>query len=67
MLVATSPAAIGAWQFTLTYLPQFLIWDPAAAPLTNLRVEEKQMGVILDLPAASILEAEEKPQSLRAE
>jgi hypothetical protein len=56
MLVATSPAAIGAWQFNMTYLPQFLIYDAAAAPLTNLRVEEKSMGVILDLPAAGIAE-----------
>jgi hypothetical protein len=56
MLVATSPAAIGAWQFNLNYIPQFLIWDAGAAPLTNLRIEEASMGVICDLPAAGILQ-----------
>jgi len=56
MLVATSPAAIGAWQFNLNYVPQFLIYDAGAAPLTNLRVEEQNLGVTLDLPAAGILE-----------
>ena len=56
MLVATSPAAIGAWQFNLNYLPEFLIWDHLANPLTNLRVEENSMGVLVDLPAAGIAE-----------
>lgn len=56
MLVATSPAAIGAFQFQLNYIPQFLIWDAGAAPLTNLRVEEAKLGVICDLPAAGILQ-----------
>lgn len=56
MLVATSPAAIGAWQFNLNYIPQFLIYNAGAAPLTNLRIEEQKEGVLLDLPAAGILE-----------
>jgi len=56
MLVATSPAAIGAWQFNLNYIPAFFIWDPAAAPLTNLRIEEQHDGVLCDLPAAGILQ-----------
>ena len=55
-LIWTSPAAIGAAQFNLNYVPQFLIWDAAANPLTNLRVEEASQGVILDLPAAAILQ-----------
>jgi len=56
MLVWTSPAAIGAAQFNLNYIPQFLIYDAAANPLTNLRVEEQKDGVIFDLPAAGILQ-----------
>lgn len=56
MLVATSPAAIGAWGFNLNYIPQFLIYDAAAAPLTNLRVQEQVDGVLVDLPAAGILQ-----------
>ena len=56
MLVWTSPAAIGAAQFNLNYIPQFLIWDAAANPLTNLRVEEASQGVICDMPAAALLQ-----------
>ena len=56
MLVATSPAVAAAWQFNLNYIPEFLIYDAGAAPLTNLRVEEQNEGVILDLPAAGILQ-----------
>jgi len=55
-LIATSPAAAAAFQFQINYIPQFLMWEAAAAPLTNLRVEDAELGVILDLPAAGILE-----------
>ena len=54
MLVATSPAAAAAWQFNLNYIPQFLMWEAAAAPLVNLRVEEQNEGVLIDLPLAGI-------------
>lgn len=56
MLVATSPAVIGAYQFPLNYIPQWLIYDAGANPLTNLRIEEQNEGVLLDLPAAGILQ-----------
>lgn len=56
MLVWTSPAAVGAAQFQINYIPQFLIWDAGANPLTNLRVEEQGAGVLVDLPAAGILQ-----------
>ena len=56
MLVWTSPAAIGAAQFNLNYIPMFLVWDAGAAPLTNLRVEDNELGVLVDLPAAGILQ-----------
>jgi len=55
-LIWTSPAAIGAAQFNLNYIPQFLIWNAGAAPLTNLRVEEAKEGVLVDLPAAGMLQ-----------
>lgn len=54
MLVWTSPAAIGAAAFNLNYIPQFIIYNAGANPLTNLRVEESKLGVICDLPAAGI-------------
>jgi hypothetical protein len=54
MLAFTTPAAAGTYQFNLNYVPQFIIYDHAAAPLTNLRVEEQNEGVILDLPLAGI-------------
>jgi hypothetical protein len=53
-LVFTSPAAAGTYFFDLKYIPQFLIYDAAAAPLTNLRVQEQSDGVLLDLPLAGI-------------
>ena len=54
MIAFTTPAAAGTYQFNLNYIPQFIIYDHAAAPLTNLRVEEQNLGVILDLPLAGI-------------
>jgi hypothetical protein len=53
-LVFTSPAAAGTYTFSLNYIPQFFIYDAAAAPLTNLQVSEQNDGVILDLPLAGI-------------
>jgi len=55
-LIFTTPAAIGIYAFNLNYIPQFLIYDAAAAPLTNLRVQEQNDGVLCDLPAAGILQ-----------
>lgn len=54
MLVYTTPAAAGTYTFQLNYIPQFLIYDAAAAPLTSLRVDEQALGNILDLPLAGI-------------
>jgi hypothetical protein len=53
-LVYTSPAAAATYQFQLNYIPQFLIYDAAAAPLTSLRVQDQELGVILDLALAGI-------------
>jgi hypothetical protein len=54
MLVYTTPAAAATYTFQLTYMPQFLIYDAAAAPLTSLRVDDQEWGNILDLPLAGI-------------
>jgi hypothetical protein len=53
-LVFTTPAAAGTYQFNLNYIPEFLIYDAGAAPLTSLKVDEANMGNILDLPLAGI-------------
>ena len=54
MLVYTTPAAAATYQFQLNYIPQFLIYDAAAAPLTSLRVDDADWGNVLDLPLAGI-------------
>jgi hypothetical protein len=54
MLVYTTPAAAATYQFQLNYIPQFIVYDAAAAPLTSLRIDEASWGNILDLPLAGI-------------
>ena len=54
MLVYTSPAAAATYQFQLNYIPEFIIYDAAAAPLTSLKIDEANLGNILDLPLAGI-------------
>jgi hypothetical protein len=54
MLVYTTAAAAATYTFPLNYIPQFLMYDAAAAPLTSLKVDEANMGNILDLPLAGI-------------
>jgi hypothetical protein len=53
-LVFTTPAAAGTYTFQLNYIPQFLIYDSAAAPLTSLKIDDTALGNILDLPLAGI-------------
>jgi hypothetical protein len=53
-LVYTSPAAAATYTFPLSYIPQFLVYDAAAAPLTSLKIDDAQWGNILDLPLAGI-------------
>jgi hypothetical protein len=55
MLIYTAAGGIGtAFTTNLTYLPQWLKWNDAAAPLTSLRVTTNEDGVIHDLTAAAI-------------
>ena len=57
MLLYTSPAVAGTYQFNLTYLPARLTWNDAAAPITLLRVETQEDGVLADYNAAAIAAA----------
>jgi hypothetical protein len=50
---AVGGAAV-AFAFNLTFLPEFLQFNPAAAQLTSLKVDDQEDGVILDLDSAGI-------------
>lgn len=54
MLLYTSPATAGTYQFNLTYLPEFFIWNDAGTPITLFRVETQEDGVLADYNAAAI-------------
>lgn len=55
MLIFTAPGGVGVnFQFNMTYLPEFITFNDAGAPLNNLRVETKEEGVLHDWPAAAI-------------
>jgi hypothetical protein len=54
-LVFVAPGGIGAnFQFNMTYLPEWLYYNDAAAPLNFLRVETKEDGMLHDWNAAAI-------------
>jgi len=57
MILYTSPAVAATYQFNLTYLPEFLTWNDAGAPITLLRVETQEDGVLHDYNAAAIAAA----------
>ena len=57
MLLYTSPAVAATYQFNLTYLPEFLTWNDAGAPISLLRVETQEDGVLADYNAAGIAAA----------
>lgn len=55
MLIFTAPGgAATPFTFNMTYLPEFLIYNPGANPLTSLRVESQEDGVLHDWNAAAI-------------
>ncbi len=54
MLLYTSPAVAGTYQFNLTYLPELFTWNDAGAPITLFRVETQEDGVLADYNAAGI-------------
>jgi len=55
MNIFTAPGGAGvAFQFNMTYLPEYITWNDGGNPLTSLRIETKEDGVLHDLPAAQI-------------
>ena len=55
MLIFTAPGGIATpFSFNMTYLPEFLSYNPGANPLTSLRVETQEDGVLHDWNAAAI-------------
>jgi hypothetical protein len=55
MLIFTAPGGVATpFSFNMTYLPEFLHYNPAANPLTSLRVETQEDGVLHDWTAAGI-------------
>lgn len=46
--------AATAFSFQLNFLPEFLVFNPAANQLTSLKVEDQGDGVILDLDTVGI-------------
>lgn len=57
MLLYTSPAVAGTYQFNLTYVPEFFTWNDAGTPITLFRVETTEEGVIHDYNAAGVAAA----------
>lgn len=57
LLIGTAAGGIGtAFQFNITYLPEFLIWNDAGAPINFLRIDTQDRGVLLNLLAADIVQ-----------
>ena len=54
MLLYTSPAVAATYQFNLFFIPQFLSWNDAGDPITLLRVETQEDGVLHDYDDDSI-------------
>ena len=54
MLLYTSPAVAATYQFNLTFIPEWLTWNDAGVPITLLRVETQEDGVLTDLNAAGL-------------
>lgn len=54
-LIFTAPGgAATPFTFNMNYLPQFLTWNDAGNPLTSLRIQTQEDGVIHDYVAASL-------------
>lgn len=54
-LIFTAPGGIGVpFTFNMNYLPEKFIWNDGGNPLTSLRVETQEDGVLHDWTAAAI-------------
>jgi hypothetical protein len=55
MITFTAPGGIATpFTFNMTYLPEFLSWNDGGNPLTSLRVETQEDGVLHDWTAAGL-------------
>ena len=55
LLIFTAPGGIGtAFQFNMSYLPEYIYFNDGGNPLTSLRVESQEDGVLHDWTAAAI-------------
>jgi len=55
MITFTAPGGIATpFTFNMTYLPEFLSWNDGGNPLTSLRVETQEDGVLHDWVAAGL-------------
>jgi hypothetical protein len=55
MQIGTAAGGIGVpFSFNLTYLPAIIHYNPGANPLTSLRIESQEKGVMHDWNAAAI-------------
>ena len=55
ILVFTAPGGVGIpFAFNLPYLPEHIVWNDGGNPLTNLRVETTEDGVLHNWTAANI-------------
>lgn len=57
IVIYTSPAVAGTYQFNMTFLPEFFTWNDAGTPITLFRVETQEDGVLHDYNAAAIAAA----------
>lgn len=57
ILIGAAAGGVGtAFNFNLTYMPEFIQWNDAGNPINFLRVESVEQGVNLDLLAANIVQ-----------
>jgi hypothetical protein len=54
MLLFTTPAVAGTYQYNLTFIPELFTWNDAGNAITLLRVETQEDGVLTDLNAAAM-------------
>lgn len=55
MKIFTAPGGVATpFSFNLNYLPETIIWNDGGNPLTSLRIQTQEDGVLHDLTAAAI-------------
>lgn len=55
MIIFTAPGGVATpFSFNMTFLPEFIGWNDGGNPLTSLRIETQEDGVLHDFTAAGI-------------